>query len=478
MHVGKAPHSYPFSFDPIPPHKQKHEQQKKNDALRRAGHKLAEYIAACVKELTPEDTEVYELEAAIRRDPEVEKLPSVVYVMQPQSQMEEMGYNDLLYGWDTNHMVPTFMHPNEVLDGALVSGSFMPVSSKWSTYDMQNCPNIKALYKEHGKTINFLGVIMSNLNVALDQKERAAQFVAQIATSLGADGAVVAEEGYGNPDADFVGCIVALEDAGVKTVGITNECTGRDGQSQPLVTLDEKCDAIVSCGNVSELIELPPMETVLPRDWESMTPDNREDLRWCVRLRDDSGFVFMVNYQDHDDMRHDQDGLQLELKLRNETLRIPSEGSFTLGKDVSAILPFNLDLSGVLLKYATAQLLAKVDDGGTDHYFFFAPEKMAAEYCFDDGIVKVGEPGFGSTFTHGSVRITTLTREQAENAAKFDGRMLFTEATATEPAPGCLELLSLGDNSVEYVLYPSESGFAPQTASVITAVSCWRRMSL
>ena len=237
---------------------EKHEQQKKNDALRRAGHKLAEYIGACVKELTPEDTEVYELEAAIRRDPEVEKLPSVVYVMQPQSQMEEMGYNDLLYGWDTNHMVPTFMHPNEVLDGALVSGSFMPVSSKWSTYDMQNCPNIKALY-----TINFLGVIMSNLNVALDQKERAAQFVAQIATSLGADGAVVAEEGYGNPDADFVGCIVALEDAGVKTVGITNECTGRDGQSQPLVTLDEKCDAIVSCGNVSELIELPPMETVL-----------------------------------------------------------------------------------------------------------------------------------------------------------------------------------------------------------------------
>lgn len=239
------------------------EQQKKNDALRRAGHKLAEYIAACVKELAPEETEVYELESMIKRAENVEKLPSVVYVMQPQSQMEEMGYNDLVYGWDMNHMVPTVMHPNEVLDGAIVSGSFMPVSSKWSTYDFQNCPNIKALYKEHGKTINFLGVIMSNLNVALEQKERAAQFVAQIAKSLGADGAVVAEEGYGNPDADFVGCIVALEDAGVKTVGVTNECTGRDGQSQPLVTLDEKCDAIVSCGNVSELIKLPPMETVL-----------------------------------------------------------------------------------------------------------------------------------------------------------------------------------------------------------------------
>ncbi len=242
---------------------ERYEQQKKNDALRRAGHKLAEFIGACVKDLTPEDTEVYELGGMIRRDADTEKLPSVVYVMQPQSQMEEMGYNDLVYGWDMNHVVPTVMHPNEVLDGAMVSGSFMPVSSKWATYDFQNCPNIKALYREHGKTINFLGVIMSNLNVALEQKERSALFVAQIANSLGADGAVVAEEGYGNPDADFVGCIVALEDAGVKTVGITNECTGRDGQSQPLVTLDEKCDAIVSCGNVSQLIELPPMETVL-----------------------------------------------------------------------------------------------------------------------------------------------------------------------------------------------------------------------
>lgn len=239
------------------------EQQKKNDALRRAGHKLAEFIAACVKDLEAEETEVYELGQMIKRDPEVEKLPSVVYVMQPQSQMEEMGYNTLLYGWDMNHFLPSLMHPNEILDGALVSGSFMPCSSKWSTYDFQNTPNIKALYKEHGKTINFLGVIMSNLNVALEQKERNANFVAQIAKTIGADGAVLAEEGYGNPDADFVGVYVALEDVGVKVVGVTNECTGRDGQSQPLVTLDEKCNAIVSCGNVSEMIELGPMPVVL-----------------------------------------------------------------------------------------------------------------------------------------------------------------------------------------------------------------------
>jgi len=277
---------------------EKREQQKKNKALREAGHKLAEFIGSVVKDLEPEEIEEYELEPVIKRGKSVTELPSMVFVMQPQSQMEELGYNTFLYGWDMNRMLPTFMHPNEVLDGALISGSFMPCSSKWSTYEFQNNPTIKRLYKEHGKTINFLGIIMSNLNVALEQKNRAALFVAQIAKSIGADGAIVAEEGYGNPDADFTACIVALEDAGVKVVGLTNECTGRDGQSQPLVSMDEKADAIVSCGNVSELITLPPMETVigelesLGRDGVSGGWENDEILGPSVRA---DGSIIMEN---------------------------------------------------------------------------------------------------------------------------------------------------------------------------------------
>lgn len=277
---------------------EKREQQKKNRALREAGHKLAEFIAQCVKNQEPEEVEVYELEPVTKRSEDINKLPSMVFVMQPQSQMEELGYNDLLYGWDMNRMVPTFMHPNEILDGAVVSGSFMPCSSKWATYEFQNNPTIKRLYREHGKTLNFLGVIMSNLNVALEQKNRAALFVSQMAKNLGADGAIVAEEGYGNPDADFTACIVALEDAGVKVVGLTNECTGRDGQSQPLVSMDEKENAIVSCGNVSELVELPPMEIVLGelealgRDGLSGGWSNDEILGPSVR---EDGSIIMEN---------------------------------------------------------------------------------------------------------------------------------------------------------------------------------------
>lgn len=242
---------------------ERHEQQKTNHAIRWASHKFAEYLGKTVVNQVPDEKETFEFEAVTQRSKDISALPSVVLVLQPQSQMEEMGYNDLLYGWDLNHFIPTFMNPNEVLDGAIISGSFMPASSKWSTYDMQNFPTIKSLYREHGKTLNFLGVIMSNLNVSLEQKERSAIFVANLAKALGADGAIVTEEGYGNPDTDYIRCIVALEDVGVKVVGISNECTGRDGASQPLVVLDEKANALVSAGNVSELIELPACKTVI-----------------------------------------------------------------------------------------------------------------------------------------------------------------------------------------------------------------------
>lgn len=242
---------------------ERYEQQKKNTAIRMASHRFAEYIGSTVKALEPDVVEVYSLDPITKRTDRVNSLPSVVLVMQAQSQMEELGYNDLIYGWDMNKFVPTLINPSEILDGALISGSFMPASSKWSTYDFQNFTTIKELYKEHGKTINFLGVILSNLNVSLEQKKRSAIFVAQIAKFIGADGAIVTEEGYGNPDADYMLCIVALEDVGVKTVGISNECTGRDGTSQPLMTLDTKANALVSTGNVSQLIELPAVKKII-----------------------------------------------------------------------------------------------------------------------------------------------------------------------------------------------------------------------
>ena len=242
---------------------ERYEQQKMNHALRWAGHRFAEYLGKIAKEAVAENFEEFEFEPVADRAKKNNGLPNVALVMQPQSQMEALGYNDLWYGWDMNKYLPTFVSPTEVLDGAMISGSFMPASSKWSTYEMQNFPTIKELFAEDGKSLNFVGVIMSMLNVALDQKERAAVMVRNMALNLGADYAIVTEEGYGNPDADYVRCQVILEDAGIPVVGISNECTGRDGFSQPLVTLDSKMNALVSSGNVSELSDLPACATVI-----------------------------------------------------------------------------------------------------------------------------------------------------------------------------------------------------------------------
>ena len=242
---------------------ERYEQQKMNHALRWAGHRFAEYLGKIAKSVAAEDFEEYEFEPVADRAKKNNGLPNVAIVLQPQSQMEALGYNDLWYGWDLNKFLPTFVSPTEVLDGAMISGSFMPASSKWSTYEMQNFPTIKELFAEDGKSLNFVGVILSMLNVALDQKERAAIMVRSMALNLGVDYAIVTEEGYGNPDADYVRCQVILEDAGIPVVGISNECTGRDGFSQPLVTLDSKMNALVSSGNVSELSDLPACATVI-----------------------------------------------------------------------------------------------------------------------------------------------------------------------------------------------------------------------
>lgn len=221
--------------------------------------------------------------------------------------------------------------------------------------------------------------------------------------------------------------------------------------------------------------QLAPMETVLPKGYERMTPDNRETLRYAARVKGKSGFVFMVNFQDHDTARVDQKDLCLRLKFANETLRIPSQGTFTLPKDESLILPFNFQMEDALLKYATAQLLLKLDDKGTDHYFFFVPEGIHPEFVFDKTTVAgkhcyTPEAGLKSTFTvktSGGKRfkVTTLTREQALNACKVDGKLLITSSMVL-PEAGRVRLLNMGDPVFRYVEYPSAKGFKEQMEEV------------
>ncbi|MDD2206777.1 MAG: glycine/sarcosine/betaine reductase component B subunit [Aminobacterium sp.] len=246
--------------------------QKRNIAHRKAGMRLAKYLGECLRHLEPEDIEVYDLPPLGKRGSDVESLPRVAYIMKVLAQWEDRGYNAEYYGWDTKRILPMYVHPNEILDGAIAGGSFTPASNNMSTYSFQNNSIVKKLMKEHGKEINFLGVILSNETVELSEKKLCVLTDSRLAQALGADGVIISREGYGNADVGFMLTIAELEKMGIKTVGAVNECTGRDGASQPMVLMRKEADALVSTGNVSEILELPSMPVVLG-DLESIARD-------------------------------------------------------------------------------------------------------------------------------------------------------------------------------------------------------------
>ena len=84
-----------------------------------------------------------------------------------------------------------------------------------------------------------------------------------IAQQLGADGVIISEEGYGNPDTDL--CLNAknFERAGIKSVVISDEAAGTDGASQSLADATPEMTAFISTGNVNEMLVVPPMDRVI-----------------------------------------------------------------------------------------------------------------------------------------------------------------------------------------------------------------------
>jgi hypothetical protein len=191
--------------------------------------------------------------------------------------------------------------------------------------------------------------------------------------------------------------------------------------------------------------KLAPMGVVLPEKNDAIKPEDKETLRYAVRSDGRSGFVFLNNFQDHDE-RIDQSVNGLDVKLANETVCFPS---FVLKKGVSAILPFNLQIGNTLLKYAAVQPLAIVQTDGKPHYFFYAHDGINPEYAFEKSSVKkvslkksekegkihitpvVGLSGsFTVTDTNGKdIIITTLTREQALNFNQMQNSFCITAAT-------------------------------------------------
>jgi glycine reductase len=231
------------------------------EAGRLAGLKVAAYIGEAGKNVEPDEIVTYETKPLLEQVQQYPDLPKVGYIHMLQSQ--GLLHDTYYYGVDANVMVPTFMYPTEMMDGAIISGNCVAPCDKVTTFHHFNNPVIEDLYERHGKDINFIGVILTNENVWLMDKERSSDMTAKLCRHLCLDGVIVTEEGYGNPDTDIMMNTQKVSQEGIDVVMITDEFPGRDGKSQSVADTVPEADALVSCGNGNVIEHFPPMDKVI-----------------------------------------------------------------------------------------------------------------------------------------------------------------------------------------------------------------------
>ena len=234
------------------------------ETCRIAGLKTAHYLASKCKGAKADKVSTYEFPPLAQAMTAHPGLPKVAYVYMLQSQ--GLLHDTWVYGVDAKRSLPTIISPTEVMDGAVISGNCVSACDKNNTYVHLNNPIIEALYKRHGKEINFVGVILTNENVTLADKQRSSSYAIKLAKMIGVEAAVISEEGFGNPDADLVLNCVKAEKAGIKTVLVTDEYAGANGASQSLADSCVEGTAVVTGGNANETIVLPPMAKTIGDD--------------------------------------------------------------------------------------------------------------------------------------------------------------------------------------------------------------------
>jgi glycine reductase len=189
-------------------------------------------------------------------------LPRVVYVAQITSQGPFAG--TFYYGGYLDRLLPTIVHPNEFLDGALVDGNIAGPNIRIPTIVHQNNPVVLELYGEHGRSLCFAGVVlMRGHYYGLDDKHRVAQQASKLVRWLGADGAIFTWENAGNGLMESMYTLQACERMGIKTVLITFEHGGANGDDAPLQFYVPEAVALVSSGSMDEPLVLPAVERVL-----------------------------------------------------------------------------------------------------------------------------------------------------------------------------------------------------------------------
>ena len=228
--------------------------------------RVAHHLAEATVDLTPAEVATYDIEEV---DP---ALPKVALIQGTITVAHEAHPWYAFYGQPIRAVFPFWIHPNELLDGALTARATGIPGHSPCTWQWSNHPVVEELYRAHGNELNFLGVVLHRIRFETHvAKQMAANQAAKLACRLGAEGAIVGWLGAGNAFIDTMLDVQACERAGIRTVLLTYEQPGLQGVDPPFMFTVPEADAIVSTGNKNVALCTAPVERVA---------GGRETLRW------------------------------------------------------------------------------------------------------------------------------------------------------------------------------------------------------
>lgn len=173
---------------------------------------------------------------------------------------------------------------------------------------------------------------------------------------------------------------------------------------------------------------LAPMEAQFQKEFITDRNDKIK-LRYNIRTDGKSGFIFVNNYQrlenlpEHLNVQFKVPSADGEIVLPEHGIKIPAGSYF--------FFPYYLYVENILIKYATAQLLCRIDHT----LFFFAIRGVTAEYCIrkkeqSEEIIKISKKDqiIRIQDTQGEIlNIITLSQEEAEHFFSTGNKAYITE---------------------------------------------------
>ncbi len=224
------------------------------NAAKEAGLRAAAYLASEVGERPAEMTEVFDLDLPFSRG---DGLPRIGYYFQLYSpQHDHLGLSDpVFYGSAVRGMRPTIVHPNEIIDGAVVGAHTI---RSLDTYSVQNHALIGELYARHQRDLNFVGVVCGVAVLEPDDRDLNAQMAATLAKHvLGAEGMILSKVHGGLPHVDLARVAEECEKQGVRTALFNQPLISKGYLPETIPFTSDKLNLIIGVGATLERIRVP-----------------------------------------------------------------------------------------------------------------------------------------------------------------------------------------------------------------------------